>query len=233
MGLFRRTSSAYQQLSTDSLSTDAQSRISEQTAWRPRIWAVIVVLWNISLITITSLYALETNFGRTGPTIQPLSCYCGDTISEAKALGCQYDPLSVSWLPPHCRDDELTAEFNQDGPGGAWPYWADREMTQPLTIEQVGELAAKPFQEAEFWTTFGWHISHCSFYWRKEWRMRARGLQVENRYDRESHIKHCHKAFISRTPLNETNTKSAVRLGGERVVEPGQPDAQKQQEQGD
>lgn len=47
--------------------------------------------------------------------------------------------------------------------------------------------------------------------------MRAQGLEVEHRYDRESHIKHCHMAFMSRTPLDETNTQAAVGLGGDRV----------------
>lgn len=180
------------------------------------MWLSLLIAWNAALISI-SLYAVGTHFGGANSKIQAVSCDCGDTIGEAEAMGCRYDPLSVSWLPPQCRDDELTAEFNQAGPGGEWPYWADREMTQPLTIEQLGELAAKPIQDAQFWTTFGWHVNHCSFYWRKEWRMRARGLEVEHRYDRESHIKHCHMAFMARTPLNETNTKAAVGLGGDRV----------------
>lgn len=47
--------------------------------------------------------------------------------------------------------------------------------------------------------------------------MRARGLEMEQRYDRESHIKHCHMAFMSREPLNNTNPQAAVGLGGDRV----------------
>jgi hypothetical protein len=47
--------------------------------------------------------------------------------------------------------------------------------------------------------------------------MRNRGFMIENRYDRESHIKHCHMAFLSRLPLNEVSTKAAVWLGGDAI----------------
>lgn len=67
------------------------------------------------------------------------SCYCGKSIAEAKTMGCKYDALSSAWLPPHCRDDDLTAEFlaHEDGP---WEYWADQAHTKLLTLEEVSSL---------------------------------------------------------------------------------------------
>jgi hypothetical protein len=49
-------------------------------------------------------------------------CDCGDSVAEATSLGCKFDSLSMAWLPEHCRDDELTAEFNTagNGPNGTW-----------------------------------------------------------------------------------------------------------------
>jgi hypothetical protein len=44
-------------------------------------------------------------------------CVCGETIEEATSLGCKFDSLSMAWLPDHCRDDELTAEFETTGKG--------------------------------------------------------------------------------------------------------------------
>jgi hypothetical protein len=54
----------------------------------------------------------------------PSSCRCGESVAEALSLGCKYDSLAVAWLPPHCRDDELTAEFEAQGtgPNGSWTY---------------------------------------------------------------------------------------------------------------
>jgi hypothetical protein len=44
-------------------------------------------------------------------------CVCGETVAEAISLGCKFDSLSMAWLPDHCRDDELTAEFETTGKG--------------------------------------------------------------------------------------------------------------------
>lgn len=69
------------------------------------------------------------------------SCYCGNSTAEARTLGCEYDPLSAAWLPAHCRDDDLTAEFMNDK-DGPWEYWADHDHQKPLTLLEVGELGA-------------------------------------------------------------------------------------------
>lgn len=55
------------------------------------------------------------------------SCSCGDSLAEAMALSCRYDTIAAAWLPPHCRDAELMAQFDTSGPGvdGAWTYYAD------------------------------------------------------------------------------------------------------------
>ncbi|KND86290.1 hypothetical protein TOPH_09081 [Tolypocladium ophioglossoides CBS 100239] len=214
MELCRGSKPKYEQLPDTPLVGNPRKGKSPKRCWF--LWCLLIA-WNFILMA-WGFYGLKAYFNMGKPSVvTTVSCNCGATLGEAVAMGCKYDPLSVSWLPPRCRDDELTAEFNQAGPGGEWPYWADRNMTQPLTIQQVGALAAKSIEDAQFWTTFGWHVSHCSFYWRKEHRMREKRMEVERRYDRESHIKHFHMMFMSRTALNETNTKAAVRLGGDRV----------------
>jgi hypothetical protein len=48
---------------------------------------------------------------------QTHGCVCGETTEEAISLGCKFDSLSMAWLPDHCRDDELTAEFETTGKG--------------------------------------------------------------------------------------------------------------------
>jgi hypothetical protein len=139
----------------------------------------------------------------------PRSCDCGANTTEALALGCKYDSLAAAWLPEHCRDDELTAEFERsgDGPNGTWQYWADTKHTQPMSLEEVGALADHPDQL--FHMDNEWHVIHCIFYWRKEHRARFNGKIVEPRSDNEGHIKHCghifkHGAYgtVAGVPLN-------------------------------
>lgn len=93
------------------------------------------------------------------------------TIQEARALDCVFDMLSLSWLPPTCLDDALTQEFATSGPGpdGEWDYWADANRSSPLTLEEVAALAWRT--EGIVYTTMGFHVQHCSYYWRKYWRV--------------------------------------------------------------
>ncbi|OOF98774.1 hypothetical protein ASPCADRAFT_512947 [Aspergillus carbonarius ITEM 5010] len=69
-------------------------------------------------------------------------CDCGTTINEALLLNCVYDSLATAWLPPHCRDAELTALFDKAGPepNGEWSYYLDEDGTIPLTKDEIALL---------------------------------------------------------------------------------------------
>ncbi|KAI3546925.1 hypothetical protein CABS01_01157 [Colletotrichum abscissum] len=125
------------------------------------------------------------------------SCDCGNSTAEAVTLGCKYDSLAAAWLPEHCRDDELTAEFERSGPGpdGQWTYWADTAHTQEISVEEIAKMADNQ-EEMRFHMSGHWHVLHCIFYWRKEYRARFNGKIVEPRSDNEKHIKHCGKIFL-------------------------------------
>lgn len=124
------------------------------------------------------------------------SCDCGKSSAEALSLGCKYDSLAAAWLPAHCRDDELTAEFERSGPGvdGSWTYWTDGNHTREISIEEIAKGADDP--EFRFHMTGHWHVIHCIFYWRKEHRARLQGKVVEGRSFSEAHSKHCGRIFL-------------------------------------
>ncbi|KAI1182815.1 hypothetical protein F5B17DRAFT_418752 [Nemania serpens] len=125
-------------------------------------------------------------------------CYCGVTIEEALSLNCIYDALSTAWLPPYCRDDELTEDFDRAGPGanGSWEYFADPDGTVPLSLHEVGLLGETG---GTFWVSRDWHIAHCLFYWQKYYRMRTTNVIMEKRFDSLHHIQHCTK--LARNPV--------------------------------
>ncbi|KAH8804685.1 hypothetical protein F5884DRAFT_884328 [Xylogone sp. PMI_703] len=198
------------------LSDDIFHRKAKRT-----IYLIALYLTSLLLISLLILLFYSQRW-HSGDICEPrpITCNCGNTIKEAHSLSCKYDSLSASWLPPQCRDDQLTAEFKKSSssPSGRWIYYADRNATTVLTQHEISMMAELPLEQAYFWTTFEWHLSHCSFYWRKEFRSRQRGLTIEDRYDRESHIKHCHMAFLNNdgTPLKETSTRAVIMLGGDR-----------------
>ena len=126
-------------------------------------------------------------------------CDCGNSIHDALAMDCVYDTLSAAWLPPYCRDVNLTKEFDLAGPepDGEWKYFADEEGTVPLNYS---EIAALGDTGGTFWTSREWHIVHCLFMWQKYIRMRETGLVMEKRFDSIDHVKHCSKLIRNPTP---------------------------------
>ncbi|KAI0159056.1 hypothetical protein BJ166DRAFT_529259 [Pestalotiopsis sp. NC0098] len=143
-------------------------------------------LWGFINISLNVFNQVSILFGpdRRG-------CYCGTTSTEAIALGCKYDSLAAAWLPDHCRDDELTAEFDRsgDGPNGTWLYFKDTHHTIPISVEEIQWLGDTP--DERFHMDYSWHEVHCLFYWRKEHRFRLNGKTLDPRSDTEEHIKHC------------------------------------------
>lgn len=149
-------------------------------------------------------------------------CDCGSTVDEALSRDCVYDALSAAWLPPYCRDDELTAEFERAGPGadGAWTYYLDENATIPLTKAEIGALGETG---GSFWASSEWHLAHCVFNWQKLVRMRDTGAVMETRYDSLMHAKHCsrlllgptrHYAFLIEVPVMMNSTDEPTRQTG-------------------
>ncbi|OJJ42284.1 hypothetical protein ASPZODRAFT_147589 [Penicilliopsis zonata CBS 506.65] len=167
-------------------------RVSRWKALRDTLIVLLAIWGFISLVR-----SLHIPLPNLHPRLE--GCQCGNSIAEAMEMGCKYDSLAAAWLPEHCRDDELTAEFERsgDGPNGSWLYYKDTHHTEPMTVEEVAALGDQP--EARFHMTGQWHKVHCLFYWRKEHRFRFNGKTVEPRSDTEAHIHHCGQIFMGET----------------------------------
>ena len=139
-------------------------------------------------------------------------CYCGNSTREAIALGCKYDSLAQSWLPDHCRDDELVEEFEKSGPneGGGWSFFRDQNHTSPMTYEEVSML---PDTGGQWFTEWDWHAAHCMYYWKKQWRSwHGKGHELyETTTGAYGHIAHCENAIRWTTK----GTKGWVSVGGD------------------
>lgn len=79
-----------------------------------------------------------------------------------------------------------------DGPNGTWTYWADRNHTKEIAVEDLGALVDEP-EGGPFYSTHRWHLVHCFFYWRKAIRSKTLGITLQQQYGTESHAKHCSK----------------------------------------
>jgi hypothetical protein len=123
--------------------------------------------------------------------------------------------MSVAWLPPYCRDDELAAEFEQAAPDPStgWIFYADQNLTIPLSRHETAMLADG--NDATVWMTEQWHAVHCIYYWRKLWRMstgKTPGNIVEPYFNDADHINHCGDVFLKRVAMEEDPTRIQVRF---------------------
>lgn len=109
-------------------------------------------------------------------------------------MGCRYDHIAVDWLPPHCIDDELATEFDGAGPNGTWSYFKLNGISLsgssyvPINAHEIDDLAKEGI---DYYATREWHIAHCMFIWRKQFRSMSRGRSMEPWNNKEGHIKHC------------------------------------------
>lgn len=165
---------------------------------RIRLLLMIMVLSSL-LVTLSSIgYQMgfmnrlsnELSPSNASRAIRVSDCDCGTSTAEAEAMGCSFDTLAMAWLPPYCLDPELSTSFDHAGPGiaGSWTYYADRFGDQVLNRTELSMLAdsGKPF-----YATQEWHITHCTFSWKKQFRAQTTGVTMEDRYFRIQHIEHC------------------------------------------
>ena len=146
-----------------------------------------------------------------------ISCNCGDTITEALTNNCRYDSFAAAWLPPACRNDDLIDKFERAGPNpdGSWDYYADKNKTESLSLDQVSRL---PETGGHFFTTHHWHLVHCVYYWKKMFLSAKAGTVVEKRYNNLAHLEHCEMMFLRRDPLDTIVTEAGVSLHSDVMV---------------
>ncbi|MCJ1358546.1 MAG: hypothetical protein MMC33_008546 [Icmadophila ericetorum] len=172
---------------------------------------------SICMIALVLFLAIlgSTNLTQRALYVDPQSksCSCGGTnITEALRRGCRFTPLAIAWLPEHCIDQELSDEFDRsgDGPNGTWQYWSDPHRRYPITWDQMAILADN--ETGYFFTTQNWHVTHCTFTWRKHYRQKETGVTIERRSNGLDHIAHCESIFRIRSGLQDIMTVAGIAL---------------------
>ena len=159
------------------------------------------------VLAVVGIASLGLNAWRLikGPPLGYAICRCGSSTAEAKAMGCKFDLLGPAWYPDHCRDDELTTEFLKGGggPNGTWQFWKDHAHTIPMTIEEVSLIPDDP--EGAFYSTWEFHVKHCTFQWRKFIRSLERGIvNVDMENTGTGHVDHCEMVIMNGYPVRAT-----------------------------
>ena len=155
----------------------------------------------VALLALWGLIdALRQAFKTVSATLENATpdCWCGKTDQEAIVMGCRYDHIAVDWLPSSCIDNELTEKFDALGPGsgGSWLYYESvtsalsngSKEESILTNKQIDEFAK---HGKGYFATREWHIQHCMFIWKKQFRAGFNARYIEPWNNKEEHIQHC------------------------------------------
>lgn len=174
--------------------------------------AIASLLWSLGVIALltTRLWATTA----TAPTPQqPLRgdsihiLHCGDSPDQARAMGCKFQIHTYAWVPAPCFDEVLQKEWLDIRD---WEYYTDKyDQGEPANISVA--LAG----ERNLYSTWGQHIEHCAFTWRKFTRAQAgSGVLMTNRDLSYEHAHHCSDALRTKFehPWDEVNTKVTVEF---------------------
>jgi hypothetical protein len=120
---------------------------------------------------------------------------CGPTAADARAKGCVFDPLTVTWQSPSCPRDGIDEFLEAGAPG--YRYWhASGSQAEITTYEALSDLEFGP---VVFLTTHTEHISHCLYLWLRLQKATARGMIPDNVTRNVNHTIHCINYILSLT----------------------------------
>ncbi|EPE26492.1 hypothetical protein GLAREA_02405 [Glarea lozoyensis ATCC 20868] len=119
----------------NSLTWDSSSKVSRSLSK----WKQIATHVLVSLLTASICWLYFTNSSTlTNKALAPASklLHCGNSTAEARALGCEFDPLTVAWIPEPCINHQITKEFIAEYP---WEAFSDRTSNELIVKDQMSE----------------------------------------------------------------------------------------------
>lgn len=177
-----------------------------RTRYWVHFWRCVNATSLVLVLFITYVFVNRASQG-TAPRGQYL--HCGHNAEEARALGCRFELMSFSWLPEPCIDQELEDEFVSLG----FEYFEDMNDTSsrvPHELVVTGEHIV--------YSSWGEHMWHCSFMWRKMLRI-ANGIKGSGGFSegmlRVNHTEHCTSKMMEEhwEKLDTINTKGTPVFG--------------------
>ena len=112
---------------------------------------------------------------------------CGNSSSEALALGCSMDLLTWSWLPPSCPHytDEL---FRRAEPEEPWRYYERLGAKEPIAIDKLFDTVDRL---GGVWTEKREHLVHCIYLLLAQAQIIRDGTRFTPFLRKYEHMEHC------------------------------------------
>jgi hypothetical protein len=127
--------------------------------------------------------------------------HCGRNAKEAKALGCTFELMTVSWVPLECHDDELNQEFRN---ARDWRFYSDLKGSREIGETELSEMTVMAYGTNEF------HRMHCGYSWMKIHRALETGRRIDKGLSYYKHTTHCAEMY---KPANMSAVGTDVNIG--------------------
>lgn len=130
---------------------------------------------------------------------------CGRSPDEARSAGCHFELFSFSWVPNECFDRNLAASFNDIR---NWEFWLSKDGTGP-----VSQVEAETGNYDSLYTTWGYHLQHCTTMWQKMHRaVIGKGYAgIDSIVAGIAHTEHCSKKLLMQDIPMERIMSKALR----------------------
>lgn len=138
---------------------------------------------------------------------------CGNSLATARAKGCVFDPMSWAWQPPECFNKELVDDFLTVYD---WHFYPNN-----ATLAEE-EFLREKWLKGDYlmaWSTWPWHMYHCSYSWRKFHAALAQGRPLDDDVLDLEHTKHCSTVILLRDTDPESRKVCEVDPEGCKVTQ--------------
>ncbi|CCU74671.1 unnamed protein product [Blumeria hordei] len=170
------------------------------------IIAITSTFWIMVIVTINHPFGskhVPSSWDRHNITSNARLLECGNSTTEAKALGCQYDVLLNSWVPEPCLERDFVDEYLDDD---SWTAYRDEALTQPIpTIEEMSEIEL-------YYTSLRDHMNHCAMMWKRQfWVLYKEKPAIDTMSASPRHTDHCALFLADSRDVNLTQSTKVDR----------------------
>lgn len=158
---------------------------------------LVAVLISILIILVSRPSVAAT---KTNPEPRTKHLHCGNSTTEARALGCVFDVLTNMWVPELCWDREGTEGFMSVAP---WQGYDKQDGQRLLTLDEMSERVGKDRLKPDpssppYWTPLREHVIHCAFMWQRQHRGFMSGNEKKLDFHSLSyqHTVHCSESLV-------------------------------------
>lgn len=125
------------------------------------LWVVIILISLTTLSSSANRHSHSSQAQKHNITSSMTLLTCGESIAQAKKLGCKYDVELNAWIRPQCFNTKAMDQYLDDK---SWTAYSDQELTQKVAPEEMGDTEL-------YFTSERDHINHCVGLWRRQFKL--------------------------------------------------------------